>query len=654
MATATHVTGATATATGAMTPAVERLTRTWETPRGLVGALTTVDHKVIGIRYLVTALVFFALGGGEAALLRLQLARPEAGLLSPELYDRLFTLHGTTMIFFYASPVFSAFSNYLVPLLIGSRDMAFPRLYAFSYWSFVLAGLFLYVGVPLGIAPDGGWFAYAPLTSAAYAPGLGLDFYVLAVLFLTVSTTVGAANFVVTIFRLRAPGMRADRLPMYLWSTLSASVAVVFALPALTVAVLFLELDRRFGTHFYDPAAGGQPLLWQHMFWIFGHPWVYIVVLPGFGIVSTVIPTFARRPLAAYPLVALASIAVALFGFGVWAHHMFVAGLTPMATTFFSAASMTVSIPSGVAVAAWIATLWGGRPVLRTPLLFALGFLVLFVLGGLSGVMTGLVAFDRQVTDSYFVVAHLHYVLVGANVFPVFAAIAYWFPKMTGRMLDERLGRWSFWLMFAGTNLLFFPMHRLGLLGMPRRVYTYAPGLGWDGANLAATIGAGVLAVGLLVFLANVVRSRAHGAPAGPDPWGAGTLEWSVASPPPAYNFARIPTITGRDPLWGPRAAELRALDQGARGATLLDGRETPANIVLDAEPRGVIRMPGDSWWPLLLALALAALCTTVLLGAWWLAGAATLAAGAVLAAWFWPTGGAPRDPAPRPDGGAA
>jgi cytochrome c oxidase subunit I len=622
-----------------MATSVERLTRIWETPRSLAGALTTVDHKVIGIRYLVTALVFFALGGAEAGLLRLQLAGPQGRLLSPELYDQLFTLHGTTMILFYASPVFSAFSNYLVPLLIGSRDMAFPRLNAFSYWSFVLSGVFLYGGALVGMAPDGGWFAYAPLTSAAYAPGLGLDFYVLAVLFLSVSTTVGAANFVVTIFRLRAPGMRADRLPMYLWSTLSASVAVIFALPALSAALLFLELDRRFGTHFYDPAAGGQPLLWQHLFWIFGHPWVYIVVLPGFGIVSTVIPTFARRPLAAYPLVALASIAVALFGFGVWAHHMFVAGISPMATTFFSAASMTVSIPSGIAVAAWIATLWGGRPVLRTPMLFALGFLVLFVLGGLSGVMTGVVAFDRQVTDSYFVVAHLHYVLVGANVFPVFAAIAYWFPKMTGRMLDERWGRWSFWLMFAGTNLLFFPMHTLGIEGMPRRVYTYAPGLGWERDNLLATIGTGVLAVGLLLFLANVLRSRASGAPAGPDPWGAGTLEWSVSSPPPAYNFARIPTVHGRDPLWGPRAGELRAVDQGAHGATLLDGRETPATSVLDADLQGVIQMPGDSWWPLLLALALAALCTAVLLGAWWMAGTATVATGAVLAAWFWPTG---------------
>ncbi|HEU4631524.1 MAG TPA: cytochrome c oxidase subunit I [Gemmatimonadaceae bacterium] len=620
-----------------MATSVERLTRIWETPRSLVGALTTVDHKVIGLRYLVTSLVFFALGGVEAGLLRLQLARPDGRLLSPELYDQLFTLHGTTMIFFYASPVFSAFSNYLVPLLIGSRDMAFPRLNAFSYWSFVLSGVFLYGGALLGFAPDGGWFAYTPLTDIAFSPGLGMDFYALAVLFLTVSTTVGAANFIVTIFTLRAPGMSANRMPMYLWSTLSASVAILFALPSLSAALLFLELDRRFGTHFYDPAGGGQPLLWQHLFWIFGHPWVYVVVLPGFGIVSTVIPTFARRPLAAYPLVALASIAVAFFGFGVWAHHMFAAGLSPMATTFFSAGSMTVSIPSGIAVAAWIATLRGGRPVLRTPMLYALGFLVIFVIGGLSGVMTGLVAFDRQLTDSYFVVAHLHYVLVGANVFPVLAAVHYWYPKMTGRMLDERLGRWSFWLLFVGTNLLFFPMHRLGLEGMPRRVYTDAPGLGWEGGNLAATIGAGVFALGLLVVLANVLRSRAAGATAGPNPWGAGTLEWSVSSPPPAFNFARIPTVHDRDPLWGPRAAELMAADQGGRGATLLDGRETPATSVLDADPQGVIRMPGDSWWPLLLALALAALCTALLLGAWWMAGASTVATGVVLAAWFWP-----------------
>ncbi len=619
--------------------AVERLRWIWDTPRSLVGSLTTVDHKTIGIRYLWTAAFFFVLAGADAALMRLQLARPGAHVLSPEAYDQLFSMHGTAMIFLYASPVLSGFSNFLVPLLIGSRDMAFPRLNAFSYWSFLFAGCFLYGSILLSQAPDAGWFAYVPLSTRAYTPGPGLDFYALGLLFLTISTTVGAANFIVSIAKLRAPGMSVNRMPIYVWSTLSASVAMVFALPSLTVALLFLELDRRYGTHFYDPQSGGSALLWQHLFWVFGHPWVYVIVLPAFGIISTIIPTFCRRPLAAYTLVALASVSVALFGFGVWAHHMFTTGMSAMATSFFSAASMTVSLPSGITTASWIATIWYGKPVFRTPFLYCLGFIGLFVIGGLSGVMTGLVAFDRQATDTYFIVAHLHYVLVGANVFPVLAGIHYWFPKFSGKLLNDTVGKLEFWLLFVGANVLFFPMHQMGIQGMPRRVYTYAPGMGLDTPNLVSTIGAGIMGVGFLVFLGNLAYSLWKGPAAGDNPWGASTLEWSVSSPPPAYNFARIPTVRGREPLWEQDADEITKLDSGARGAVLLDGRETLGTSVMDGADEGVMHMPGDSPWPLVLASALMLLFVGVMLGAFWpvaLGAAATVVA---LGAWFWPSG---------------
>ncbi len=616
---------------------VQLLEQLWETPRGIVGSLTSVDHKVIGIRYLVTSVIFLLLGGVEAMVMRTQLAGPELGLVSPHTFDQLFSLHGTTMIFFYASPMLSGFSNFLVPLLVGSRDMAFPRLNAFSYWTFLLSGILLYGGALAGAPPTGGWFAYTPLTTGPYSPGASVDVYAMGLLFLTVSTTVGAINFIVSIMRLRCPGMSMSRMPIYLWSTLSASFAIVFALPALTVALVFLELDRTFGSHFFDVTAGGSSFLWQHLFWIFGHPWVYIVVLPGFGIISTVIPTFVRRPLASYTMVALASVAVAVLGFGVWAHHMFATGMTALSTSFFSAASMTVSIPSAIAVVAWLVTIWYGRPVFRTAFLFCIGFLFIFVLGGVNGVMTGLVPLDQQLTDTYFIVAHMHYVLVGANVFPVFAGLYYWFPKMTGRLLDERLGRWNFWLMFVGANVLFFPMHLLGFAGMPRRVYTYAAGLGWTASNLTATIGGYIFVLGVLVFLVNFWRSLRKGAVAGDNPWGAATLEWSIPSPPPPYNFARIPVVRARDPLWTSDADRMAALAGGAEGATMLEGHTTPVTTAVDAHPEGMLRMPGESWWPLVLALAIGVTLLSLLLHAFWWAAAGTLAVILATGGWFWP-----------------
>jgi cytochrome c oxidase subunit I len=656
----------------------ERLEETWETPKTLHGALATVDHKTIGVRYLVTAFVFLLLGGLEAAAMRAQLARPESHLLSPEAYDQLFSMHGTTMIFWYASPILSGFSNYLVPLMIGSRDMAFPRLNAFSYWTFLLSGLFVYTSFLGGVAPHGGWFAYVPYTSAPYSPGLNMDFYALALLFLAISTTAGAINFIVTIFKMRCPGMSVSRMPLFMWSTLTTSAAMVFALPSLSAALVFLELDRRFGTHFYDPVRGGHPLLWQHLFWVFGHPWVYIVILPATGIASMIIPTFCRRPIVGHTYVALATVSTGILGFGVWAHHMFATGMPELTTTFFSAASQAVSIPSGIQVFAWIATIWAARRhVHATPFLFMLGFICLFVVGGISGVMTGSVPFDWQATDTYFVVAHLHYVLLGINLFPVMAAFYYWLPKITGRMLGESLGRWNFWTMFVGMNLAFMPMHVVGLRGMPRRVYTYPAGMGWDTLNLVETVGAYVTALGVLLFIVNVARSRRSGRLAGANPWGAGSLEWATSSPPKAYNFVTIPAVTSREPLWDahdpivgaagatsdapadPRHADrsaevslqtLHELGIDEPRATLptwrvLDrDKETLGTTLLDGDPQGVLRMPEDTLWPLGLALALTGLFYALLFKAPLWTALAGLAVLASIGGWLWPKPGeAPR-----------
>ncbi|CAN5895823.1 hypothetical protein BH11GEM2_BH11GEM2_07670 [soil metagenome] len=617
-----------------MTTRAERLSAIWESPPSLYSWFATVDHKVIGMRYLVVAFVFLALGGADAALMRAQLARPENHLVSPETYNQLFTMHGTTMIFWYASPILSGFGNYLIPLMIGSRDMAFPRLNAFGFWSFLLSGALHYIGITQGIAPHTGWFAYTPLSEGAYSPGLNTEFYALALLFLTISTSAGAINFIATIFTMRAPGMSLNRMPLMMWSTLTTSASMLMSLPALSAALIFLELDRRYGFHFYDAARGGTPMLWQHLFWLFGHPWVYILILPATGMVSMMLPTFCRRRIVGYAFVAMATVSTGLIGFGVWAHHMFATGLPHVAEGFFSAASMAVSIPSAVQIFAWIATLWASRRIVRpTPMLFILGFFVLFVIGGISGVMVASVPFDWQAHDTYFVVAHLHYVLIGMNLFPVIAAFYYWLPKMTGRMLDERLGRWNFWVMFVGMNITFFPMHILGLRGMPRRIYTYAEGLGWDSLNMVETIGAYIFAFGVLLFVINVVRSRFRGAPAGDNPWQASTLEWSVSSPPPAYNFEVIPVVASRDPLWDAAPAADNPGD-----ARILDERkETIGTSTLDAEPNRRLLMPEDSIVPLLLALALAA----VFLGLLWksvLLGAVGVAATLVfIVLWVWP-----------------
>ena len=627
------------------TPAVDvdsieheaRLSSLWETPPGIKGFFSSVDHKEIGIRYIVTAFVMLALGGIEALVIRLQLAGPNLSLLTPDEYNQFFSTHGMTMIFLYAAPILSGFSNYLWPLLLGSRDMAFPRLNALSYWIYLAAALFLYAGFLTGNGPNDGWFNYVPYASRDFNPGLNQDFYALGMVFLGISTSVGSANFVVTFFRTRAPGMSINRIPIMVWGTMTASVANLLVVPAVSLAFFMLWMDRQFGTHFFDPGGGGQPLLWQHLFWIFGHPWVYAIVLPAMGMVSDGLPVFCRRPLVGYSLVALATVSTMILGFGVWVHHMFATGLPGLGLSFFSGASIMIVLPSAVAVFAWLATIWLGRPVITTAFLFFSSMILLFVIGGVSGFMTASVPVDWQLTDTYFVVAHIHYVLIGINVFPVVGAMYFWFPKMTGRMLDEKLGRWNFWTMFIGFNLAFLPMHLTGLLGMPRRVYTYAAYGGWGTLNLITSIGSFVFAAGVLMLFINVMRSLKSGAAAGRNPWDAPTLEWSVSSPPPPYNFAVIPTVASRHPLWEGRLGSEGGLSSVNRGMLLAEGKETIGTTGLDAEPDMVLEMSEDSLAPISLTVGMSIVFVGLLLKLWMVAIVGAVVCAMALLAWFWP-----------------
>ncbi|HEY5048460.1 MAG TPA: cbb3-type cytochrome c oxidase subunit I [Rhizomicrobium sp.] len=613
-----------------------RLQRMWETAPGLKGWISSVDHKEIGKRYIVTAFVFLILGGIEAMVMRWQLAAPNQTLLTPEQYDQLFTIHGVTMIFLYSSPILTGFSNFLWPLLLGSRDMAFPRLNALSYWIYLAAGVFIYAGFVTGNGPNDGWFNYVPYAAKTYNPGINIDVYALGLILLGISTTVGSANFVVTFLRTRAPGMSINRVPILTWGTLTASVANLLAVPSVSLAFFLLWMDRQFGTQFFT-ADKGQPLIWQHLFWMFGHPWVYAIVLPAMGMVSDALPTFCRRPLVGYTPVALATVATMALGFGVWVHHMFATGLPSLALSFFSGASLIITLPSAVAVFAWTATIWTGRPVIRTAFLFFASMIVLFVIGGVSGVMTGSTPVDWQLTQTYFIVAHIHYVLIGINVFPVAGAIYYWFPKMTGRLLDERLGQWNFWTMFVGFNLGFFPMHIVGLMGMPRRIYSYAPEMGWGPMNLVISLGALLFAIGVLLLVVNVAVSLKRGCLAGPNPWGAPTLEWSIPSPPPPYNFAVIPTIESRHPLWEHWLNESPAPSRLTEGLLLDRGRETIATTPFDAEPNLILEMPADSFAPFILSCGLSLGFAATLFHLWWVAALGGLIVIGALVDWFWP-----------------
>ncbi len=609
------------------------LSWTWRTERGLIGALSSVDHKVVGRRYIVTALVFLCLGGLAAVAMRLQLARPDNALIGPDLYNQLFTMHGMTMMFLFAVPVMEAFGVYLVPLMVGTRNIAFPRLNAFSYWIYLSGGIFLWVSFALKIGPDIGWFAYVPLSGPEFGVGKRPDVWAQMITYTEVSALAVAVEIVVTVFKQRAPGMTLDRIPLFVWAMLVTSFVIIFAMPAVMIASTMLILDRLVGTQFFNPAEGGDALLWQHVFWFFGHPEVYIIFLPATGMVSAMVETFARRPMHGYVPIVLSLIAIGFLSFGLWVHHMFAAGIPEIGASFFTVASMLIAIPSGVQVFCWIATLWMGRPVLRIPLLFVLGFLFIFVAGGLTGVMVASVPLDYQLHDSYFVVAHFHYVLIGGAVFPLLGAIYYWFPKIAGRMLSERLGRWHFWLAFIGFNGAFFPMHVLGLLGMPRRVYTYPAGVGWDGINLFVSLSATVLAVSFIVLAVNIVLSLRRAAIAGDNPWDAPTLEWATSSPPPAYNFARIPVVGSRDPLWFDAGLN-REVAQGLRVTV----REVVITTLNEARPDLREPSPQPSIWPLLAAIAVGATFLGSIFSPWaivWGAVPVTI----TLIGWFWPKG---------------
>ena len=620
------------------TALAEKLKALWETEPGFVGWLGTVDHKEIGLRYIVTAFAFLVIGGIEALVFRVQLAWSNVKLLSPEQYDQLFTMHGMTMIFLYASPILSGFSNYLWPLLLGSRDMALPRLNALSYWIYLCAGIFLYSSFLIGFGPNVGWFNYVPLAARAYNNGPNIDVYSLGMILLGISTTVGAINFIVTFLRLRCPGMSVNRVPILVWGTLTASAANIFAIPSVSLAFFLLWMDRNLGTHFFDTTVGGSALLWQHLFWMFGHPWVYAIVLPAMGMVSDGLPVFCRRPLVGYTAVAAATVATMILGFGVWVHHMFATGLPSISLSFFSAASIIITVPSAVGVFAWLATIWTGRPVFTTPFLFFASFILLFTIGGVSGFMTGSVPVDWQLTDTYFVVAHLHYVLIGINVFPVAGAVYFWFPKFTGKLMDERLGQWNFWTMFIGFNLGFFPMHISGLLGMPRRIYTYPDSMGWDWLNLITTIGSFLFGFGVLLLIYNVMKSLRHGPTAPPNPWDAPTLEWAVSSPPPPYNFTVIPVVASRHPLWEDRLDQPKDARSHIETGLVLDhGKEALGTTTLDAEPNVILKMPRDTLVPLYLALSMTVVTAGLALVNWWVVAVGVALTACSILAWLWP-----------------
>ena len=571
---------------------------------GIWSWLSTVDHKKIGIMYGVTAFVFFLAGGIEALFIRLQLATPNESLLNPDQYNAIFTMHGTTMIFLVVMPLGVAFMNLLLPLMIGARDVAFPRLNAFSFWVFLLGGIFLNISFFTGGnifkgdlgAPNTGWYGYAPLTENAFSRGDGVDFWMLGIQILGVASLAGGFNFIVTILNMRAPGMSLFRMPVFVWMSLVTSFLLIFAMPVLAVALFQLTFDRLFGANFFNAQAGGTPLLWQHMFWIFGHPEVYILILPAMGIVSEILPTFSRKPLFGYPFVVFSGVAIGFMSWGVWAHHMFTTGLGAAANSAFGISTIMISVPTGVKIFNWLATMWGGNLRLKTPMLFAIGFIAMFTIGGLTGVTHSIVPSDYQQTDTYYVVAHFHQVLFGGAIFALFGGIYYWFPKFTNRMLGEGLGKLHFWLMLIGFNLTFPPMMVLGMLGMPRRIQTYPDGLGWGFWNMMATVGAFTIAASVLVFMWNVFISLRNGEEAGDDPWDARTLEWSIPSPPPEHNFDVIPVVHSVDDWWHKKYVE------DPRGRPV----PVPAGAAVAAEEHDGghhdIHMPSPSYFPLIAA----------------------------------------------------
>jgi cytochrome c oxidase subunit I+III len=613
----------------------DALARAWKTPTGLA-ALSAVNQTPIGRRYLITGFCFFLFGGIMALLMRTQLAVPENDFIDYQLYNQLFTMHGTTMLFLFAVPILEGVAVYIIPLMIGSRDLAFPRLSAFGYWCYLFGGILLYSSILFGLMPDTGWTVYTPLSGPEYSPGKRIDFWLTGITLVEIGSIVAAAEIAVSILKSRAPGMSLNRMPLFAWYMLVVAFMILFGFPPLIMGDLLLEIERSFNWPFFDSARGGHDLLWQHLFWIFGHPEVYIIFLPAAGFVSTIIATFSRRPTAGYFWLVVAAVGTGFVSFGLWVHHMFATGIPLISLGWFSAASMTVSIFSGIQIFAWLATLWLGKPVLKTPMLFVVGFIFLFVAGGLSGVMHAVIPFDWQSHSTYFLIAHFHYVLFGGMVFPLFAAFYYWFPLGTGRMMSERLGKWNFWLMFIGFNIAFFPMHISGLMGMPRRIYTYPEGM-WEWENLVSTIGAYMIAASVLLFIYNFFRSMRRGAPAGANPWNAGTLEWAMPTPVPCYNFRSIPRVQARYPLW--EQPDLpQAIERGEHYLHYPVGglRLGISTATVSGELENVVIQPKPSYAPLIAALGLLVLFAAVLAQTYWLCAVGAGIFVLAVLVWLW------------------
>jgi cytochrome c oxidase subunit I+III len=581
----------------------KQLDAVWGTKRGLP-QLAAVNHTIVGKRFIVTAFVFFGIGGVLAMLIRAQIATSNSLFTGPEIYNQLFTMHGTVMMFLFAIPLIEGLAFYMLPKMLGARDMAFPRLSAFGYWCYLSGGSILLVAMAIGLAPDSGWFMYTPLSSRPFTPGINSDIWLIGITFVEVSAIAAAVEIVVTIFKVRAPGMSLDRMPLFAWYILVTAFMMLFGFPPLIIGSVLLEIERAFDFPFFDPNRGGDPLLWQHLFWLFGHPEVYIIFLPAAGVVSTVLPVLARREIIGYMWIVVSIVALGFLSFGLWVHHMFATGIPHLALAFFSAASTAVVIPTVVQIFAWVGTLLAGRPQLKIPMLFILGFFFIFIIGGLTGIMVAIVPFNWQVHDTHFVVAHLHYVLVGGFVFPMMAAAYYWLPHVTGRVPRISLGGAVFWLVFIGFNLTFFVMHLTGLLGMPRRIYTYSADAGWDWLNLISSIGGFVMAIGFVLFTVDVVLQLAHGRRTPRNPWNAGTLEWAMAKPPTPYNFASIPEVHGREPLADrPALACELARGEGYLGFQRDDRMETLAVEITSGRLEQVVRLPRQSYLPLFTAI---------------------------------------------------
>lgn len=620
----------------------DQLDRIWRNPSGW-GALAAVNHSTIALRFLVTGGVFFVIAGVLAMLLRTQLALPNHAFMGAEAYNQAFTMHGTMMMFLFAVPILQGLAAYLLPKMLGARDLVFPRLSAFGYWCYLFGGIIFTSSLFFGLAPNAGWFMYTPLSSNVYSPGINADFWLLGITFVEISTMAAGIEIAVSILRTRAQGMGLHQMPVFAWAMLVTSMMIVLGFPPLILGSILLELERAAGWVFFDPARGGDPLLWAHLFWLFGHPEVYIVFLPAAGVVSTIVPVFARRPLVGYRWVVVSLISIGFISFGLWVHHMFTLGIPALAQAFFSAASMLVGIPTGVQLFSWIATLWTGRPVWRAPMLWIGAFLTVFVAGGLTGVMLALVPFNWQVHDTHFVVAHFHYVLVGGMLFPLLAGVYYWLPHFSGRMPSERLSKIGFWLTFVGFNGTFLVMHWTGLLGMPRRVYTYDTGLGWDLPNLVSSVFSYLMAFGIATVLLDIALHFRFGRKAPENPWNADTLEWATRLPPAPYNFASQPAIATRHPLWDDPALP-QSIAEGRHALTEPDHvrRETIGTDPVSGRAREVILLPNSSWLPLVASLLLSALCVMLLTKLYMPALAMAVVVAIVLLRWSWVNGAHP------------